>query len=900
MEQCNIENVELLEQSAQLAQDGYAGALEAFGLSYWKSGVYLAVGHSGQTRGWILTISVVAPQFERLLKEVLPILKAGTVPFKIAADKGVVKSLLNGQMGLLFLGKVISIFPPDAASGGKLAESLIAITSNYRGPRVLTDAHLGGCLFARYGAHSPQLVFGANGEAEYYFHDNDGELRKDRFDIPFVLPSGVQWPFAGPAPVRPISKKGMPSNLHSLQTLKLDARGDVTKSLWLQKWWRIRTCVVKEGRLNMFVDDFSRGIAERLKWQYELHNDLSDVIPIPKVYGLLEDHGDMFLVMEYIEGKSLDAVINDLYDNRAWCDLDDATRRRLVDLMLQFLRIVGGMHEQGYIHRDINPANFLVKKDNSLFLIDLELAYCYRTRKPAPPFRYGTPWFMSKEQQNVAEPTIEQDVYAVGATLLIFLTGLLPNKFATTEPDIFRAQLEYFVDDPAIVQILADCLSNDPCQRPTIEGIINEIERMTDRPWAKGKRDSMPECSATFVQKTIELGIKALATEMFTNNQGMWVSRSFDEGDLSYYQSENLAVQPGFYTGVSGIGFFLARAHQAGYSIRPCIAMYRQSVEMLNSDFLPQNEHLPGGLFNGAAGVALGLGEGYAAGLLAAKSEILSNVEAWLQNLNMDGLGLMKGVAGKLLALAQIQMAVKNRISSHSVEALVGQIISRQQGDGSWLALSDNKKDWLKMTGLAHGTAGIVLSLLAMLAEFPDDSIVGPLQRGLSFLEKSAWRKKGSYIWPIHQKSKEIDMGLVSGQIGIILTFIKAHQVLGVAKYRTIAETCLESLPARVIARNISLAQGLAGLGETYLEAAAVFNAEKWLHRANWVRDCILHEFQQGPDDSRYWYADHAPFSTADLFVGNCGILHFLLRCQHVGQFSHPICIIKSKMLNNY
>ncbi len=114
---------------------------------------------------------------------------------------------------------------------------------------------------------------------------------------------------------------------------------------------------------------------------------------------------------------------------------------------------------------------------------------------------------------------------------------------------------------------------------------------------------------------------------------------------------------------------------------------------------------------------------------------------------------------------------------------------------------------------------------------------------------------------------------------GIILTFMKAYEVLQDPYYKTIVEEALLTYPAYIVKNNFTLDTGIAGLGEIYLEAFRILNNNEWKHRADWIANFYRHTFFRPDENEGHWLMQESYDVTADLMVGVSGIIHFLLRC---------------------
>jgi serine/threonine protein kinase len=138
------------------------------------------------------------------------------------------------------------------------------------------------------------------------------------------------------------------------------------------------------------------------------------------------DYGDTgstpYLVMEFVEGESLGQKI----------ERDGAlSETEAIKLIAQVAQGLHRAHKQGMIHRDVKPDNILVTPDGQAKLADLGLvkevdADLNLTRTGRG---LGTPHFMAPEQfRNAKNADIRCDVYSLGATLYMMVTGELPFK----------------------------------------------------------------------------------------------------------------------------------------------------------------------------------------------------------------------------------------------------------------------------------------------------------------------------------------------------------------------------------------------------------------------------------------------------------------------------------------
>ncbi len=139
---------------------------------------------------------------------------------------------------------------------------------------------------------------------------------------------------------------------------------------------------------------------------------------IVTIYDAAEDHDLSYIAMEYIEGESLDKY----------------TRKNtllpipvVLDLAAKMADAIDYASKQDVVHRDIKPANIMFnKQDGTLKITDFGIARIVSSGRTKTGMLLGTPSYMSPEQMNGAHVDGRSDIFSLGATMFVLLTGQKP------------------------------------------------------------------------------------------------------------------------------------------------------------------------------------------------------------------------------------------------------------------------------------------------------------------------------------------------------------------------------------------------------------------------------------------------------------------------------------------
>ena len=203
---------------------------------------------------------------------------------------------------------------------------------------------------------------------------------------------------------------------------------------------------------------------------------------IVTVYDVGQDHGTIFIAMEYLEGRPLNEVIKD-----RTVPVDET-----VGMCVQVAEALEYAHRQGIIHRDIKPSNIILTPDNRIKLTDFGIA---RIEDPDAAQQtqagdiLGTPVYMAPEQVMGQKADGRTDLYALGVIAYEMVVGKRPFgggniaaifRSITHEPPENPMTMGS-LDNRALADLILKSLSKDPANRfQTGEAMATALKRCLD------------------------------------------------------------------------------------------------------------------------------------------------------------------------------------------------------------------------------------------------------------------------------------------------------------------------------------------------------------------------------------------------------------------------------------
>ncbi len=145
---------------------------------------------------------------------------------------------------------------------------------------------------------------------------------------------------------------------------------------------------------------------------------------IPQSVDCFEHQGDFFLVQDFVAGDDLS---KEFTIGHKWSEA------KVIEFLREMLRVLGYVHQQNAIHRDIKPTNIIRRWDNGkLCLIDFGAVQDLENDYANHATVVGTPGYHAPEQAH-GVASFSSDIYALGMTAIQFLTGQYPLHLPKNE-----------------------------------------------------------------------------------------------------------------------------------------------------------------------------------------------------------------------------------------------------------------------------------------------------------------------------------------------------------------------------------------------------------------------------------------------------------------------------------
>jgi hypothetical protein len=358
-------------------------------------------------QGWKLHLSATVLSANDLLQRCGEILLRSGFQFKMAATLVEISKLNSGShYGRSQVGKVVTVYLPDAADAKRLAEQLHQKIGSLPCPEIPSDRRYkpGSNVFYRYGGYDKTRMRKA-GKMVLAYRDPAGNLVPDMRTAATAVPKWLHDPFRVTAAVSNKGSAHTHPRYRAVAAIRWRGAGGIYRALDMHVR-PPRPCIMKEGlRHGSPSCDGVDGFKAVRNEAAVLTSLRARRVRVPRVHSLFYQRGNSYLVQDLIAGKTL----AELVDSRR------LSLRKKTKIACQICDVVSSIHAAGWTWRDIKLSNFLYDGRN-VWAIDLETGMPVQSRRPRS-FR-GTPGhYLELPDPITGQQALLVDRYALGVTL---------------------------------------------------------------------------------------------------------------------------------------------------------------------------------------------------------------------------------------------------------------------------------------------------------------------------------------------------------------------------------------------------------------------------------------------------------------------------------------------------
>lgn len=141
---------------------------------------------------------------------------------------------------------------------------------------------------------------------------------------------------------------------------------------------------------------------------------------LPRIVDIIDNGVTIYIIMDYIEGESLDKILN---------EYGAQSEELVIGWAKQLCDALGYLHSQKppIIYRDMKPANIMLKPEGNIKIIDFGIAREYKEQNLADTTVLGTKGYAPPEQYS-GQTDARSDIFALGMTMHHLLTGIDPRR----------------------------------------------------------------------------------------------------------------------------------------------------------------------------------------------------------------------------------------------------------------------------------------------------------------------------------------------------------------------------------------------------------------------------------------------------------------------------------------
>jgi class IV lanthipeptide synthase len=836
-------------------------------------------------QGWKLHVSSGLNVAIVVLLRSLNLLFQEGVSFKVAGSSSVLRYLNSGEGGATQIGKFITVYPSCDEQAVRLAVLLDRATKGIEGPRVPSDRPLvpGSLIYYRYGAFlGGRDLQTPVGEIVSAILDDKGQLVPDMRREMYVAPNFVEDPFIAMGAAGNLPE---PDPIVGQRYLVLGAlyRSHSTTVQLAIDLEAERRCVLKRAHGANVMAAYGLNSTDRLRHEAATLGRLASDRRFARVFDLFVEDDDVVLVQEDLEGETLEQRVSALQRQGR-----NVSSERVVSWGQELASSLGVVHRMGLVHSDLKPANIIVSPNNSLHVIDFNVAreIGHEPELTEAIERGGTPGYMSPQHMAGNPPAITDDVYGLGCILYYAATGAQPSQTpAPLGGALSRPIAALNPSFPkALGHVIERCLAHDPALRfgsmTEVDGALGAVSV----PAATQQLDrASPDCHTP--EHQVRHHHRTLARRL-AETLRLDACAAPGHGGLAWLSAH--ASARGFRSRdlcLGSAGAVLALADLAGTFESPELRLaLAEGARWLTVAPPPGGDPLPG-LYVGESGIGAAL---LRAGQVLGDDRLLvaaierGRMIASLPHASPD---MYNGTAGRLrFHLLLYEATGETECLHNAIEA--GEIIRQRaeptpDGGLCWsIPAGYGRMSGQSYLGYAHGAAGIADALIDLVEVVGGARYLTSIRgagRWLKHLAVEVLEDRHGLGWPVRPGAALSVPFWCHGAAGIGEFFRHGAANGMLPGAADVAEGAARSTALAARAAGPSQCHGLAGNIEFLMDMYQYTGISEYLTEARSL-GTILEAFTIVRDEGLTCYSEIPGLVTPDYMVGYAGVAVALLR----------------------
>ncbi|GAC1350838.1 MAG: hypothetical protein NVSMB27_37220 [Ktedonobacteraceae bacterium] len=208
---------------------------------------------------------------------------------------------------------------------------------------------------------------------------------------------------------------------------------------------------------------------------------------LPRIYDHFSERGRWYLVMDFIEGETVEDFLLRQPDHRL-------SLQETLDIGLQVCSVLDYLHTRRppIIFRDLKPANIMRGPSGHLYLIDFGIARHFKPGQMKDTIAFGSPGYAAPEQYGKAQTTPQSDIYSLGVLLHHLLSGSDPAE----KPFLLPPLRLYGAAMTELENLITRMMALDAERRPTsvaeVQAELQVIAARSSAKWVDIQSQGLP------------------------------------------------------------------------------------------------------------------------------------------------------------------------------------------------------------------------------------------------------------------------------------------------------------------------------------------------------------------------------------------------------------------------